>query len=278
MRKVLVGTPVFFFIAFVAVIGVFLLRSDDPDLATEAPLLPIPTAAADVTPTTAADVALTAAADVTPTTAADVTPTTAADVALTAAPTVTPTGTATLDLPARVRRFVIDPSGSSAKYVVKENLRLVETTAVGETTAISGEIYLSPDGLYDDATSSFTVDLRELKSDESRRDSYINRTTLDTSSFPFAEFVVESITGFPTDYVENTQVELTLSGSMTIHGVSQPMTFSVLARQAGNSLSAVADADFKMTDFGIEPPSVTIATARDEVHIQLVLLALEFAP
>ena len=176
-------------------------------------------------------------------------------------------------MPARVRRFVIDPSGSSAKYVVKENLRLIETTAVGETTAISGEIYLSPDGLYDGATSSFTVDLRELKSDESRRDSYINRTTLDTSSFPFAEFVVESITGFPTDYVENTQVELTLSGSMTIHGVSQPMTFSVLARQAGNSLSAVADADFKMTDFGIEPPSVTIATARDEVHIQLVLLA-----
>ena len=263
MRKVLVSTPVFFFIAFVAVIGVFLLRSDDPDLATEAPLLPIPTAAAEVTPTTAADVTRTTAADVTPTTAA---------------PTVTPTGTATLDLPARVRRFVIDPSGSSAKYVVKENLRLIETTAVGETTAISGEIYLSPDGLYDGATSSFTVDLRELKSDESRRDSYINRTTLDTSSFPFAEFVVESITGFPTDYVENTQVELTLSGSMTIHGISQPMTFSVLARQAGNSLSAVADADFKMTDFGIEPPSVTIATARDEVHIQLVLLALEFAP
>ena len=51
MQKVLVSTPVFFFIAFVAVIGVFLLRSDDPDLATEAPLLPIPTAAADVTPT-----------------------------------------------------------------------------------------------------------------------------------------------------------------------------------------------------------------------------------
>ncbi len=271
MRKILLSTAVFFFIAFVAVIGVFLLRSDDPDLATEAPLLPIPTAAADVTPTTAANVTPTTAADVTPTTAADVTPTTAA-------PTVTPTGTATLDLPARVRRFVIDPSGSSAKYVVKENLRLIETTAVGETTAISGEIYLSPDGLYDGATSSFTVDLRELKSDESRRDSYINRTTLDTSSFPFAEFVVESITGFPTDYVENTQVELTLSGSMTIHGVSQPMTFSVLARQAGNSLSAVADADFKMTDFGIEPPSVTIATARDEVHIQLVLLALELAP
>ena len=238
MRKILLSTAVFFFIAFVAVIGVFLLRSDDPDLATEAPLLPIPTTAADVTPT----------------------------------------GTATLDLPARVRRFVIDPSGSSAKYVVKENLRLIETTAVGETTAISGEIYLSPDGLYDGATSSFTVDLRELKSDESRRDSYINRTTLDTSSFPFAEFVVESITGFPTDYVEDTQVELTLSGSMTIHGVSQPMTFSVLARQAGNSLSAVADADFKMTDFGIDPPSVSIATARDEVHIQLVLLALEPAP
>ena len=51
MRKILLSTAVFFFIAFVVVIGVFLLRSDDPDLVTEAPLLPIPTAAATVTPT-----------------------------------------------------------------------------------------------------------------------------------------------------------------------------------------------------------------------------------
>ena len=238
MRKILSATAVLGVIAFAAVIGVFLLRSDDPGLATEAPLITSPTGAA-------------------------------------AALDVAPTGTAAVDLPAGVRRFVIDPSGSSAKYVVKENLRLIDTTAVGETNAISGEIYLSPDGLYAGSASTFTVDLRELESDESRRDSYIKRTTLDTSSFPFAEFVVESLTGFPAGYVEDTQIALTLTGSMTIHGVSQPMTFTVLARQAGDSLTAAADADFKMTDFGIEPPSVQIAAARDEVHIQIVLLARE---
>ncbi len=234
MRKILLATALLGVIAFVAVIGVFLLRSDNANLATEAPAISTDTEAAG------------------------------GDAAV---PPV--------ELPAGVRRFVIDPSGSSAKYVVKENLRLIDTTAVGETSAISGEIYLSPDGLYAGAASSFTIDLRELESDESRRDSYIKRTTLDTSRFPFAEFAVESLSGFPAGYVEDTQVELTLSGSMTIHGVSQPMTFSVLARQAGDSLTAAADADFKMTDFGIEPPSVQIATARNEVHIQIVLLARE---
>ena len=159
MRKILLSTAVFFFIAFVVVIGVFLLRSDDPDLATEAPLLPHPDRRGNRNPDRTR-------------------PETC--------------------LPESAASSLTRPAPAPSTWS-KENLRLIETTAVGETTAISGEIYLSPDGLYDGAHSSFTVDLRELKSDESRRDSYINRTTLDTSSFPFAEFVVESFTGLPTD-------------------------------------------------------------------------------
>ena len=117
--------------------------------------------------------------------------------------------------------------------------------------------------------------MRELTSDEGMRDRYIKRNTLNTTSFPFAEFVVESLCAFPADYVENDQVELTLSGSMTIHGVTQPITFVILTRQAGDTLTATADADFKMTDFGIRPRTVRIATARDEVHIKIVLVAKE---
>lgn len=227
-------------LAVVAVIAVWLLRSDDPDLLTAAPTL----AAATSTPAAA-----------------------------TQAPTgVTP---AAVSLPAGVRRFVVVPEESLAKFVVEETLRGLPATAVGTTTAISGEIYLTKEGLYKDLPSVFKVDLRQLRTDESLRDNYIKNNTLNTSRYPFAEFRVESVTGFPTNYVEDTEVQLTLSGTMTIHGVSKPLTFSVKARQKGNALGATADAEFRMTDFGMTPPEVTLAKAQDGVRVQVVIIARE---
>jgi polyisoprenoid-binding protein YceI len=229
--------------AVIAVIAIWLLRSDDPNLLTAAPTIP-----AASNPTTAAATATPAATGVTP---------------------------VAVNLPAGVRRFVVVPAESYAKFVVEETLRGLPATAVGQTSDISGEIFLSRDGLFTAQASAFKVDLRTLKTDESMRDNYIKQNTLNTSQFPFAEFKVESVTGFPASYTENSEVRLTLAGTMTIHGVSKPITFSVLARQSGNTLTAAAQANFKMTDFGMSPPSVFVASAKDEVLVEVVLIARE---
>lgn len=240
MRRLLLfaaGAAALGVIAVVAAVVVWRLRSDDPDLATEAP--PIPTASgAPASPVGGTD-----------------------------APRPS--------LPPGVRRFVISSSESTVKYVVEETLRGLPATAVGTTSAITGEIYLTPQGLYKDLPSKFMVDLRTLRSDESMRDNFIRQNTLQTGRYPFAEFVVESIDGFPVPYVENTQVSLTLTGTLKIKDVSRQVTFAVLARQQGNTLTATADTDFKMTDFGISPPEVIVARAKDEVHLQVVLVARE---
>ena len=223
-------------IAVAAVAGFWLLRSDDPNLLTEAPAIPTSSArGADVAPTAGA------------------------------AP----------DLPYGVRRFVVVPGESSAKYVVEETLRGLPATAVGTTTDVTGEIYLTKDGLYMDTPSKFRVDLRTLKTDESMRDNYIRQNVLRTGQFPFADFVVEGVTGFPSAYSEGSEISLTLNGTMTLRGRSEPLAFTVKARQAGNTLTATADAQFNMTGFGIEPPSVPLARAKDGVILQVVLIARE---
>jgi len=229
-------------LAVVAVVAIWLLRSDDPNLLTSAPTITAGTATAGASAT--------------------------------AAPSgVTPVP---VNLPAGVRRFIVVPRESLAKFVVEETLRGLDATAVGTTSEITGEIYLSKDGLYADLPSLFKVDLRKLETDEGLRDNYIKTNTLDTSRFPFAEFKVERVTGFPASYVEDVEVSLTLSGTMTIHGVSKPLTFTVKARQLGNTLGATADAEFKMTDFGMTPPEFPgTAKARDGVHLQIVLIARE---
>jgi polyisoprenoid-binding protein YceI len=223
-------------IAVAAVVGVWLLRSDDPNLLTEAPA--IPTAGAS-----------------------------GADVA--------PTATAAAPLPEGVRRFVVASGESSAKYVVEETLRGLPATAVGTTTDVTGEIYMSKDGLYKDLPSKFRVDLRTLKTDESLRDNYVRQNVLRTGQFPFAEFTIESVTGFPATYAEGGEISLTLRGTMTIKGESRPVTFTVKARQAGNTLTATADTQFSMTEFGIQPPEVALAKAKDGVVLQVVLIARE---
>jgi polyisoprenoid-binding protein YceI len=230
------GAVLFVAVAIAAVVIIWTLRSDDPNLLTEAPAIPTATSGgADVAPTTAASTSL----------------------------------------PAGVRRFVVASGESSAKYVVEETLRGLPATAVGTTTDVTGEIYLSKDGLYKDLPSKFKVDLRTLKTDESQRDNYIRQNVLRTGQFPFAEFVVESVSGFPAGYAEGTEISLTLNGTMTVKGQAKPVTFTVKARQAGNTLTATADTQFNMTDFGIEPPEVVLAKAKNGVILQVVLIARE---
>jgi polyisoprenoid-binding protein YceI len=217
------------------------LRSDDPDLLTEAPA--IPTAVAQ-----------------------------GVDAEPTSEPVVT---SSDVDLPEGVRRFVVVSGDSSAKYVVEETLSGLPATAVGVTTDVTGEIYLTAEGLSDEFESKFMVDLSTLATDESRRDNYVRSNVLETSQFQFAEFVIDALDGFPAGYVEGDEATLTLSGMMTIKDVSLPVTFTVLARQSGDILTATADTEFLMSDFGIDPPQVAIAKAKDGVVLQVVIIAQE---
>lgn len=212
-------------IALVALIAVTLLRSDDPDLATNAP--PLPAGASG---------------------------------------TAQAQGSTPL-------HFVVD-KGSQVKTVVREQLTVapVPSNAVGIAPGITGDLYLTKDGLASSPKSSFTVDLLTLKSDEALRDRAM-RGSLATDRFPTAKFTIDSVTGFPANYSGGKEVELTMTGSMTIRETTKPVTFKVFARQGGDFLTAIADSDFKMSDFGITPPNASITRVEDGVHMQITLIA-----
>jgi polyisoprenoid-binding protein YceI len=236
-------------LAVAAYVGITLLRDDDPELATSAPQIPTATPGGAATSPTSL-------------------------------PSSAPTAAAVI-LPAGVMRFVVDPTQSSATYVVREKLaRLpIETDASGTTvdTAggdVTGELYLTAQGLATSNRSSFRVDLNTLRSDESLRDNFVRSNTLQTNqgNNRYAEFTIESVTGFPGSYIEDTEVVLRLTGSMTIKGVTKQLTFDVKARRKGEFLTATADTTFNMSDFGINPPNVPTARAQDQVRLQVILV------
>jgi polyisoprenoid-binding protein YceI len=234
-------------VGVVAYVGVTLWRDDDPELLTSAPEIP---AGIDQ------------------------------PVASPAAPAGTPAAsTGTL-------RFVVDPAQSSATYVVREKLaRLpIETDASGTTQDVAtgdvtGELHLTPQGLVQGMPSTFKVDLNTLASDERLRDNFVRTNTLQTNqgNNRYAQFTIDSVDGFPASYFEGQEVTLSLSGQMTIHGVTKPITFEVKARRAGEFLTATADTSFNMSEFGINPPNVPTARSYDQVRLQVVLVAKQQA-
>lgn len=171
--------------------------------------------------------------------------------------------------------FVVVPEESEATYVAREKLASLplSSNAVGKTQAVSGDIFLTTEGLASEQPSAFRVDLSTLASDEGRRDNYIKQNTLQTDTFPFADFEIEQVQGFPIDYTEGEEVGLTLTGRMTIRETELPLTFQVKARQSGDTLTAVADTSFNMTDFGLDPPQLAFVSVEDGVQLQVVLVA-----
>jgi polyisoprenoid-binding protein YceI len=175
-------------------------------------------------------------------------------------------------------RLVLDPANSEARYRVREQLANISfpTDAVGTTSAISGTIVIDPDGTVVSQESKFMVDLTTLKSDKAQRDRYIQNNTLQTRSYPTAEFVPTKVIGLPSPLPASGPVTFQLAGDLTVHGITHPTTWDVTASVDGQGLTGNASTSFTFEDFGMTPPRVPILlsvedTIKLEVDFHLVL-------
>jgi polyisoprenoid-binding protein YceI len=228
----------------------FFIREDN-ELATSAPEIPKDL----VTPTSAPS---TASASSSP-----------APGAATAAPAATRAA-----LAAGTTRWVIAADRSEAAYFADEKLASLSlpSTAKGVSKEITGEFFLTADGLDSAQVSSFTVGLKTLKSDESRRDQRV-QGTLETSKFPSTTFTATKVTGFPKELTA-TEQSFQLTGTMDLRGVKKELTWEVKIRREGNVLTALATVNFRYDLFGITPPNIGgFVSVNDDVTLQMQVIA-----
>ena len=63
-------------------------------------------------------------------------------------------------------------------------------------------------------------------------------------------------------------------GDLTVREVTQPIAFDVTARLVGDTLTGVATARAKMSDFGIDPPNfANTLTVADDFGMEVVFTA-----
>jgi polyisoprenoid-binding protein YceI len=165
-------------------------------------------------------------------------------------------------------------SGSQVRYRVREQLAGISfpNDAVGVAPGVTGTLALDENGAVVSAGSKLTLDLRAFKSDQDMRDGYIQRRTLETERFPFAEFVPRRVVGLPYPFpsAPPAQAGFQLIGDMTMHGVTSELTWNVIATFAEGRVSGLASTSFPFSQFNLEKPSLArLVSVADTINLEL---------
>jgi polyisoprenoid-binding protein YceI len=193
--------------------------------------------------------------------------------ALSASPTASPATT-----PTSLAGTWTVTTGSQARYRVKE-LSVGETAkhdAVAQTSSVTGTLTVGGDATgYQANGITVTAGLGSLHSidqvagrDVSQRDGIVSRQ-LDVQQFPNATFTATSAS-IPGS-VTSAQVDITVPGKLTIHGVAKNVTATAKAQVVGDKIEIAGSVAINMTDYGVSPPQVPFTAVDPTVTIEFDL-------
>lgn len=173
--------------------------------------------------------------------------------------------------------YKIDSSASTASYKAKEELQGKGfNEAVGKTNAFVGTIVLDTSGA-PVACSRFDVDLRTLQSDNSRRDNYLYGNTSQTEQYPLATFILTKVEGLNGAVPQGKETDVTLTGNLSIHGVTKQVAWAGKVKLDGSSMTGSATTTFKMEQFNITPPKAGPVISIDDTLTLVVDLTAKKA-
>ena len=169
-------------------------------------------------------------------------------------------------------RWVVTAPDSRARYRVREQLAGLDfpSDAVGETTAVTGTLVLGADGSVVAEESSFTVDLTTLKTDNDRRDGYVQGRTLETAEYPEATMVVQELRDLPVPLPTTGTHSFTIAGELTLHGVTRATVWEATADFGEEAITGQARTAFDFAAFDIAIPSVArVLSVADDIRLEL---------
>ncbi len=157
----------------------------------------------------------------------------------------------------------IPGSDSLAGFRVEESFLLQSGTIVGRTSAVTGSLIISHNEI---SWGSFQVDLREVTIG---KQSAGFLEILDTNKYPNATLELtdtSNLTDIPTS---GETTSSNTPGSLTMNGVTHPVTVSFTGRYDGTVIEAAGSASIVVSDWGIESPFAVHDTAVIEFLVVL---------
>jgi polyisoprenoid-binding protein YceI len=114
---------------------------------------------------------------------------------------------------------------------------------------------------------TFKFKMASLETGISMRDTHMKEKYLQVDKFPMAELKIEGVEKFDPNKAE--EAALPFKGTLTLHGVTKPVTGQVDIKKKGNGFSVKAQFDTKITDFAIDIPSYSGITVADAVKVSV---------
>lgn len=103
------------------------------------------------------------------------------------------------------------------------------------------------------------IKIGSFDSENANRDSHTIEV-LDAIKIPNVTFTSTSI--------KEDGEELKVTGNLTFHGVSKPISFNAKAKNNGKELSVIGNFEIKITDFQITPPSLMGIATEDLIKLR----------
>ena len=159
-------------------------------------------------------------------------------------------------------------SESTVGYRVKEVLGGVDTEGVGRTNQVNGSLTIQETTLL---STVFEIDVASIKSDSSKRDSQFSGNIMDTATYPTAMFRLLTPIELGSIPADGQSITATAQGELTMHGVTQQVSFDVTAKIANGIIGVLGSIDITFADYGIANPSNAFVTTGDTGLLEFVL-------
>lgn len=197
------------------------------------------------------------------------------------APTATPAPTVAPEEPAESEAadgatVITVTDGSEALYRINEQLanRNLPNDAVGTTSDIEGQIVFSDDGMVDAEQSKITVGVRSLRSDSDRRDSYIQRNSLESNQYPEVTIAVTEIRGLSWPLPTSGEASFEMIGDLTIRDQTRTVTWETTATFTEGGVEGLTKTVVTFEQYGMTKPRVAIVlSVVDEIRLEINFVA-----
>ena len=163
------------------------------------------------------------------------------------------------------RTYTIAKGGSN---VVEFHAEDTYDSFDGKTRDVSGTIVADPAGPAA-GTVQLIINIDSLDTGVSLRNKEMRERFLQTDKFGTATFKSVSVAG-PPSVAPNQPVDISVTGDLTLHGVTKRMTIPVrVVLIPDGRIHATSSFKIHMPDFGISVPHNLLVTVNDDVPVRL---------
>lgn len=165
--------------------------------------------------------------------------------------------------------YTVDSASSRVTFKVRSTGHSFE----GVAEEVRGSLTMGEAGYSDGAAGAIEVPVKNMKTGIGKRDRIMRGETLEAETYPLIRLETTGLNPPAGALSEGETYVLQVSGNLSIHGVTHPVTVPVQVTRQAEGLTLEGDFAVQLPDYDITPPSFLFFRVKDEVKVSFHLTA-----